>query len=40
MRTVTVLGSTGSIGCSTVNLLEQARDQYRVRALVGGTNAV
>ncbi|MBO7072401.1 MAG: 1-deoxy-D-xylulose-5-phosphate reductoisomerase [Acetobacter sp.] len=40
MRTVTVLGSTGSIGCSTVNLLEHARDQYRVRALVGGTNAV
>ena len=39
MRTVTVLGSTGSIGCSTVDLLEQARDQYRVRALVGGTNA-
>lgn len=39
MKTVTVLGSTGSIGCSTVNLLEQARDQYRVRALVGGKNA-
>lgn len=38
MRTVTVLGSTGSIGCSTVDLLEQARDQYRVRALVGGKN--
>lgn len=40
MRTVTVLGSTGSIGCSTVDLLEQARDQYRVRALVGGKNVV
>ncbi|MCG0998623.1 1-deoxy-D-xylulose-5-phosphate reductoisomerase [Acetobacter persici] len=39
MRTVTVLGSTGSIGCSTVDLLEQARDQFRVRALVGGSNA-
>ncbi|MFT8891060.1 MAG: 1-deoxy-D-xylulose-5-phosphate reductoisomerase [Acetobacter papayae] len=39
MKTVTVLGSTGSIGCSTVDLLEQARDQYRVRALVGGKNA-
>lgn len=38
MRTVTVLGSTGSIGRSTVDLLEQARDQYRVRALVGGKN--
>lgn len=39
MRTVTVLGSTGSIGCSTVDLLEQACDQFRVRALVGGSNA-
>ncbi|MFT9423785.1 MAG: 1-deoxy-D-xylulose-5-phosphate reductoisomerase [Acetobacter syzygii] len=39
MRTVTVLGTTGSIGCSTVDLLEQARDQFRVRALVGGKNA-
>ncbi|MBO1326978.1 1-deoxy-D-xylulose-5-phosphate reductoisomerase [Acetobacter suratthaniensis] len=39
MKTVTVLGCTGSIGCSTVDLLEQARDQYRVRALVGGKNA-
>lgn len=39
MRTVTVLGSTGSIGCSTVDLLEQARDRYQVRALVGGKNA-
>ncbi|MFT8675946.1 MAG: 1-deoxy-D-xylulose-5-phosphate reductoisomerase [Acetobacter sp.] len=39
MRTVTVLGSTGSIGCSTVDLLQQARDQFRVRALVGGKNA-
>ncbi|MCG4253392.1 1-deoxy-D-xylulose-5-phosphate reductoisomerase [Acetobacter senegalensis] len=39
MRTVTVLGSTGSIGCSTVDLLEQARGQYQVRALVGGKNA-
>jgi len=38
MKTVTVLGSTGSIGCSTVDLLLQARDRTRVRALVGGRN--
>ncbi|WP_422919220.1 1-deoxy-D-xylulose-5-phosphate reductoisomerase [Rhizosaccharibacter radicis] len=39
MRTVSVLGSTGSIGCSTVDLLLQAPDRFRVRALVGGRNA-
>jgi len=39
MRTVTVLGSTGSIGCSTVDLLMSAAPgAYRVRALVGGRN--
>jgi 1-deoxy-D-xylulose-5-phosphate reductoisomerase len=41
-RTVTVLGSTGSIGCSTVDLLYSAQDatpgRFRVRALVGGRN--
>ncbi|MCQ8240272.1 1-deoxy-D-xylulose-5-phosphate reductoisomerase [Acetobacteraceae bacterium KSS12] len=39
VRTVSVLGSTGSIGCSTVDLLLQAPDRFRVRALVGGRNA-
>ncbi|GBQ71952.1 1-deoxy-D-xylulose 5-phosphate reductoisomerase [Ameyamaea chiangmaiensis NBRC 103196] len=38
MKTVTVLGSTGSIGCSTVDLLHQAGETVRVRALVGGRN--
>ncbi len=38
-RTVSVLGSTGSIGCSTVDLLTSHRDRYRVVALVGGRNA-
>lgn len=36
---VTVLGSTGSIGTSTVDLLKANPDRYRVRALVGGRNA-
>ena len=40
MRTVTVLGSTGSIGCSTVDLLLAHRDRYQVRCLTGGRNAV
>ena len=38
MKTITVLGSTGSIGTQTVELLEAAPDCYRVVALVGGRN--
>lgn len=37
-RTVTVLGSTGSVGTQTVQLLAGASDRFRVRALVGGRN--
>jgi len=37
-RTVTVLGSTGSVGTQTVQLLAGATDRFRVRALVGGRN--
>lgn len=37
-RTVTVLGSTGSVGTQTVQLLAAAPDRFRVRALVGGRN--
>nr|WP_321985416.1 1-deoxy-D-xylulose-5-phosphate reductoisomerase [uncultured Lichenicoccus sp.] len=39
MKTVSILGSTGSIGCSTIDLLGQAPDRYQVEALVGGRNA-
>src|ERR1700710_590742 len=38
VRTVTVLGSTGSVGRSTVDLLLAHRDRYRVRCLTGGRN--
>ncbi|BCI66108.1 1-deoxy-D-xylulose-5-phosphate reductoisomerase [Acetobacter aceti] len=38
MKTVTVLGCTGSIGCSTVDLLHQSGDEVAVRVLVGGRN--
>jgi len=38
-RTVSVLGSTGSIGCSTVQLLAANPARFQVRALVGGRNA-
>lgn len=39
MRSVTVLGSTGSVGTQTVELLTDNPDRYRVRALVAGRNA-
>ncbi len=39
MKTITVLGSTGSIGCSTVDLLASHRDRYRVLALVANSRA-
>ena len=38
-RTVTVLGSTGSVGVSTVDLLAANPERFRVHALVGGRNA-
>lgn len=39
MRTVTVLGATGSIGTSTLDLLERAPDRFRVRALTANCDA-
>lgn len=38
-RTVTILGSTGSIGRNTVELIEIRPDLYRTQALVANTNA-
>lgn len=37
-KSVTVLGSTGSVGRQTVELLEAGRERFRVRALVAGGN--
>ena len=39
MKTVTVLGSTGSIGKSTIDLLAANPERYRVIALVANRNA-
>ncbi|HET9020102.1 MAG TPA: 1-deoxy-D-xylulose-5-phosphate reductoisomerase [Acetobacteraceae bacterium] len=39
MKTITVLGSTGSVGTQTIELLAAAPERYAVRALVGGRNA-
>jgi len=38
VRSVTVLGATGSIGDSTMDLLRGSRDRYRVEALTGNSN--
>jgi 1-deoxy-D-xylulose-5-phosphate reductoisomerase len=38
IRSVTVLGATGSIGDSTMDLLRAAKDRYRVEALTAHSN--
>ena len=38
MRSVTVLGSTGSVGTQTIELLAATPDRFQVRALVAGRN--
>jgi 1-deoxy-D-xylulose-5-phosphate reductoisomerase len=40
MKTVSVLGSTGSVGTQTLGLLAATPERYAVQALVGGRNAV
>ena len=37
-RRISILGSTGSIGVSTLRLLEEAGGDYVIEALVGGRN--
>lgn len=37
-RGVTILGSTGSIGCSTIDLIEREPDRFRVEALTANRN--
>jgi len=39
MRSITVLGATGSIGTSTVDLIKRNPDRYRVEAVTAGRNA-
>jgi 1-deoxy-D-xylulose-5-phosphate reductoisomerase len=38
-KSVTLLGATGSIGSSTVDLIERNRGQYRVEAVTAASNA-
>ena len=39
MRTVTILGATGSIGASTLDLIERNPDRFQVEALTAASNA-
>jgi 1-deoxy-D-xylulose-5-phosphate reductoisomerase len=38
MRSITLLGSTGSVGRSTLDLVSRARDRFRLEALTAGSN--
>ncbi|WP_262296914.1 1-deoxy-D-xylulose-5-phosphate reductoisomerase [Microvirga sesbaniae] len=38
-RSITILGATGSIGRSTADVILAHRDEFRVEAVVGGSNA-
>ncbi|MCE3544354.1 hypothetical protein LXJ56_29685, partial [Escherichia coli] len=33
MKTINILGATGSVGTSTLDLIEREPDRFRVRAL-------
>jgi 1-deoxy-D-xylulose-5-phosphate reductoisomerase len=39
VRSISVLGATGSIGTSTLDLIKRNRERYRVEALAAGKNA-
>ena len=38
MKTISILGSTGSIGAQTLDVIRHDRERYRVAALAAGTN--
>ena len=40
VRSITLLGATGSIGTSTVDLIKRGKGRYRVEAVVANKNAV
>jgi 1-deoxy-D-xylulose-5-phosphate reductoisomerase len=40
MKNLTILGSTGSIGVSTLEIVEAYPDRYRIIALTGGNNLI
>lgn len=38
LRRVTILGSTGSVGCNTIDLIERNRERFEVAAMAAGSN--
>ena len=38
MKTISILGSTGSVGCATVDLIKEMRDEYIVDSLTAHQN--
>ena len=38
MQRVTILGSTGSIGTNTLDVISKNKEQFAIHALVGGSN--
>ena len=38
MKSISILGSTGSIGCNTLKVVEHLKDEFRVVALGAGKN--
>jgi len=38
MRSVTILGSTGSVGCNTIDLIEREPERFAVEALVANNS--
>ena len=38
MKELAIFGSTGSIGCSTLNVVRRGRDQFAVSILTAGHN--
>ena len=38
MKTISILGSTGSIGVNTLDVVRQNRDHFNVAAMVAGSN--
>ena len=37
-RRVTILGSTGSVGCQTIDIIKRNSHAYKVEALTAGSN--
>ena len=38
VKSVTILGSTGSVGCNTLDLIERSPNRFRVDVLTGNKN--